>query len=202
MTDYPTLWFWRSGPLKDGWYAVESYPTDEHPKPSTIESDVRPTDAEEFSSVSLSGDHLKVWVDHGHLPKAPDLWYLLIHYNESFGGVSALMAFADGRFPDGTVLDADQFRATGKSAADQIGAIKWRRSDATIEQIYVSADYRRQGISIKMINVADALVVSRGTNGYLNGGGHLTDDGAALASRWKHSVRLNERVGSYSPMDV
>lgn len=201
MSDYPTLWFWRSDPIREGWDAVESFSTDEYPKPSTIESEIRPTGSEPFSSVNGSGEYLVAQVDHGHLPKAPNLWYLLLNYNEASGGVSALMAFADQRFPEGTILDADQFRSCGKSAADQIAAIKWRRADATIEQIYVSEPFRRRGVAIKLINVADVLVVSSRTNAYLNGGGHLTDDGAALASRWTHSVRLTERVGYYSPMD-
>jgi hypothetical protein len=202
MPDYPTLWFWRSDSLMDGWNAVESFATDEHPHPSTIESNVRPTGADPFSRVSLNGQHLTVHVDHAHLPKAPSLWYLLINYNDMIGGVAALMAFADKRFTDGTVLDADQFRLTGKTAADQVAAIKWRRSDATIEQIYVANEFRRRGLAVKLINVADALVVASRTDGYLNGGGHLTDDGAALASQWNHSARLSQRVGSYSPMDT
>lgn len=202
MSDYPTLWFWRSKEIREGWYAVESYVTDEHPKPSTVTSSVRPTGAKPFSTVSDDGEHLMAWVDHAHLPHAPELWYVLVHYNDTFGGVSSLMAFADGSFPEGTILSADQFRNTGISHTEQVAAIKWRRANGTIEQIYVAADSRRRGISIKLINVADALVVSSRTEGYLNGGGHLTDDGAALAARWTHSVRLNERVGSYSPMDV
>lgn len=201
MAQYPTLWFWRSDPIKDGWWSVKSYSTDEHPHPFTVESDVRPTEAEPFSTLDRNEDHLRVWIDHEHLPNAPDLWYLLINYNETFGGVSSLMAFTDNRFPDGTILDVEQFRKTGKSAADQIGAVQWRRSTATLEQIYVHKAQRRKGISTKLINVADILVVARRTDAYLNGGGHLTDDGAALAQRWSHSARLTERVGSYSSMD-
>lgn len=88
------------------------------------------------------------------------------------------------------------------SEIQHLGAIKWRRSDASLEQIYVAKEFRRRGIAIKLINVADVLVVSSKTDGYLNGGNHLTDDGAALASRWTHSVRLNQRIGSYAPMDA
>jgi hypothetical protein len=51
-----------------------------------------------------------------------------------------------------------------------------------------------------LIHVADVLVVSR-SDVFLNGGDHLTGDGAALASKWQHSKRLNERVGHYPPAD-
>lgn len=197
---YPTLWFWRSAELVNGWRAVESYTTDEHPKPYRFDGGLRPTDAPTWSSLTHNGEHLVATVDHSHLPKAPPLWYVVLDQTQTLGDATALMAFADDRFPDGTVLSVEQFRACQVEGKKQIGAVQWMRNTGTLTNLRVNEAYRRRGISLKLIHVADVLLVSR-DDGFLNGGDHLTSDGEALAAKWQHSVRLKPQVGRYSPMD-
>lgn len=200
MAAYPTLWFWRSDPLVGEWRAVESYSTDDHPHPYRVDGGERPSDTPAWSTLHHDGKFLRTTVDHGHLPKAPPLWFVLVDAVEPLGPTSSLLAFANDTHPDGAVLTVEQFRKTGISGDQQVGAIKWWRETATLVQIHVADTHRRRGIAIKLINTADVLIVGR-SDVFLNGGDHLTDDGAALASQWGHSARLRQRVGYYPPAD-
>lgn len=202
MTEYPTTWFWRSAPLNEDWFAVQSFTTEEVEKPSTIEADAKPTLAAPYSTISLEDQNLVVWTDNSYSPKVPNLWYLILPENKApFPPTFSLIAFADCRFPNGHVFNVRQFRQYGHTTSEQAAAIRWERESGKLQQIYVSSDFRRMGISFRLLNVADILHVSSGASTHLYGGEEVTPDGAKLAEAWKHSPRVRQQKASFSPMD-
>ena len=202
MTQYPTTWFWRSAPLNEDWFAVQSFTTEEVEKPSTIEADAKPTLAEPYSTITLENDRLVVWLDRTYSPKVPHLWYLLVPRHQApFPATYSIIAFADHRFPDGHILDVEEFRKHGHTTADQVAAVKWERESGKLQQIYVSSDYRRMGISFRLLNIADIIHVASGVSTFIYGGEEVTADGEKLAEAWKHSPRVKEKKASFSPMD-
>lgn len=202
MADYPTTWFWRSLPLNGDWFAVQSFTTDEFSKPSTIDLDNKPTLADPYSTIELENGHLKVWIDKTPAPNIPNLWYLILPESKApRPSTFSLVAFADDRFPDGYVLNAEQFRKFGRSTIDQVAAIRWERKSGKLQQIYVNKSYRRQGISFGLLNVADIIHVAGGALTHPYGGEEVTPDGAKLAEAWQHSPRVRSSVATFSPMD-
>ena len=202
MTEYPTTWFWRSAPLNEDWSAVQSFITEEFARPSTIEADAKPTLADPYSTISLENDRLVIWSDRSYSPKVPDLWYLLVsRHQEPFPATYSIVAFADNRFPDGHVLEVEEFRRLGHTTADQVAAVRWEQESGKLQQVYVSSDYRRMGISFRLFNVADILHIASGASTFLNGGEEVTADGEKLAKAWEGSPRIKEKKASFSPMD-
>lgn len=203
MSQFATLWFWREGPLDDTWFRVESFSTDEYPKPSTVVGGPRPSDAPAFSWSTLDDSgRLCIRTVTEHLPNAPDLWWILKDEPHPLSPTVSLIAFADGMFPDGTVLTVEQARAVGGLGPRmQAAAIRWGKGDPKLEQIYVNPDYRRRRMSIKMINVADIVNEASGWGGYIYGGAELTPDGEKLAQAWSHSPRLRPQTVAHTPLE-
>jgi hypothetical protein len=138
---------------------------------------------------------------HDHLPDAPPLWWVLVEEHHGLVPTISLIAYADARYPDGTVLTTDQYRAEVGASRPQAGAIRWGKGDPKLEQIYTAPDYRRRRMSIKMIHTADIINEAAGWGGYLYGGEELTSDGQQLAAAWSGSQRLREQSVQASPME-
>lgn len=195
MSKFASLWYWREHLLDNQWWRVESFDTEEHPKSSTIYGTERPSSAAPFSWTSLDETgHLVVGIDpRDHLPTTPALWWALVEDDNAIVPNVSLIAFADDRYSDGTVLTAAQLRAEIGTPPAQAGAIRWAKGEAKIEQIYTAPEFRRRRMSIKMVNAADILNEASGWGGYLYGGEELTPDGQQLASAWTSSRRLRQQ---------
>ena len=202
-TKFPTLWFWQGERLTADWHHVESYATGEYPHPTLVHSPTKPTQAQPFSWSSVDAvGRLVVGLDDAHLPEAPALWYILLREYHRPTPTQSLLAFATGDHPDGTVVEAAEY--TGKmppTMREQVAAIRWGFGDPKLEQLYVSPDWRRRRIAIKLIHIADLTNVAGGWGGFIYGGDQTTDMGAELASAWTNSSRLRERTVRLPPMD-
>lgn len=202
MSKFALLYYWRNGRLDDDWWGVESFADLRHPNSVTIEGGERPSPSAAYSWTSLDADgHLVVGMDHSHLPDAPDLWWVLRDEPHPLTPTVCLVAFADGAFPDGTVLTVAQARAAGVlDGRPQAGAIRWGKGDPKLEQVYTAPEHRRKRMSVKMVHTADIVNEAAGWGGYLYGGAELTPDGVKLAEAWQGSKRLRPRTVEMPPM--
>lgn len=175
---------------------VANYANNEHPHPSTIESDICPTESEKFSSCSLDEyGNLVVNLSDEQFLGAPELWYILEETSSPIDMVT-IHAMIGGAFPNGTVVAVRDIRNFSINPHDRVGFIKWFREDSRMQQIYVSDDWRRKRISTTLIAVADIVVISGSYGKYLNGGDITTSDGEKLRETWKNSPRVIPRIGS------
>jgi hypothetical protein len=202
MSEFAQLWYWRDGSLNDRWARVESFGTDEHPKSTTIIGGDRPSTAPAFSWTTVdAAGRLVVGMTHDHLPHTPPLWWVLREEDHGIVPTVSLIAFADGRHPDGTVLSVAQARAETAPLSSQAGAIRWGKGNPKLEQVYTAPEFRRRRMAIKMIHTADILNEAAGWGGYLYGGEELTPDGQQLAAAWQHSKRLRPQTAFMPPME-
>lgn len=203
MTQFATLWFWQKSRLTAEWFETYSYETDEYPKPSLTRSPNKPTNAEPWSSSTVdSNGRLVVTVPTEHLPNAPAMWYLLVREYNMKPISQTLIGFIGDEYPDGTVIEIDEFNRKGLDITYRACAIRWGFGDPHITQLYVAQEHRRKRMSIKLINVADIVNVAGNWGGFIYGGDQVTAMGAELAKSWTNSSRLKPVEALMPPMDT
>lgn len=192
MAKFATLWFWNKGRLNDKWREIYSFTTNQHPKPSLIESDTCPCDQPSFTSTYLDNGQLRVRISNEHLPNTPSLWYLHVTTERSHLPTQTLSGFATDHFPDGTVASVEQVRELGLTPKNCISAIQWGLYDPKLYQIYVHEEFRRKRIGTKMINACDILHVASGRGGFIYGGDQVTELGKKYGEAWIGSTRRRD----------
>ena len=202
MTQFATLWFWQKSRLTAEWFETYSFDTDENPKPSLIRSPNKPTNAVPWSFSQIdTRDRLVVSVPSEHLPNTPSMWYLLLREYYTQPPSQTLIGFVDDEYPDGTVVELDEFKRRGFDIKSCACAIRWGFGDPHITQLYVAEEHRRKRMSIKLINVADIVNVAGNWGGFIYGGDQVTEMGAELAKSWSSSTRLKPVEALMPPMD-
>ena len=149
VSKFALLWYWREGRLDDRWWKVASFADDTYPKSTTVVGGVCPTTVAPFSWTDLDdAGRLVVGMVDNHLPDAPNLWWVLHDEPHRLVHTQSLIAFADGRYPDGTVLTVAQVRADvlrdDAPLPAQAGAVRWGHGDPKLEQLYVAPEFRRR----------------------------------------------------------
>lgn len=198
MGRFKTVWFWDSGVQADDSHKyVMSFFDDAHPKPSVVSEVPCPSHVtcHSFNHVDQDGRIVVNMVSEDFVGLR-ELWY--VQAPDIDPQLSSYVAYADGRFPNGTVLSPLDVAEHQIAYRDSVGFIRWFKEDSRIQQIFVKEEFRRQGVSVRLIAVADLLIVARnGWNGkFLNGGDITTDDGEALRRAWEGSTRVIDRVGT------
>ena len=192
--DFPTVWFWRGGRLSDQWFEVARFTSDRWPHPTRVIAETMPEDDSVVTTTFLDEQgHLVVDASREDWSAgAPPLWYVLVP-EEGITKTYTLVAYADGLFAAGTIVNAAEMKERQIPFTGFVGAIRWRRESALMEQIHVPPEHRRKKISTKLISVADTLVVAMGTNAFLNGGEATTADGEKLREAYSKSNRVHNR---------
>lgn len=189
------VWFWKGPKLNNKWFAVENYTTDERDRPSTVESETRPTSAKAFSYSKLDNDqNLVVVLDDEQFDGCPELWYIL-EENSRPTDMVVLHAMAGGAFPNGTVVTVKDIKNMPMESPERVAFIRWFRQDSRIQQIFVSNGWRRKRVSTVLFSIADIVIISGEYGTYLNGGDITTADGEKLREAWSQSTRVTPRVG-------
>ena len=201
MDSFPTLWFWQKSRLSADWFEVYSYTSDECAHPSLTRSPNNPTNHEPWSGSSVdANNHLVVSIYSDHLPNAPAMWYLLVREYRGLMPTQSLLGFASDDYPDGTVIESNEFKRKEFKFSDSICAIKWGFGDPRIWQLFVHDDYRRRRVSTKLINVADLVNIAGNWGGFIYGGDQVTELGKKLGESWSTSKRKLEPAIIFPPL--
>lgn len=200
MTKFKTVWFWgENRQATDTHNYVMAFYDDSHKKPSLVTNEKSPNHiyCHSFASTDEDGRYLVKFVEESTV-SIVDLWYVYIDAETSVPHMRSVMAFANDRFPDGTVVNFSEVEQLGISPHDSCGFIRWFASDSRVQQIFVKENHRRKRISTKLFGVADMVIVGdRNWNGsFLNGGDVTTNDGEKLRGAWHNSKRVTPRIGS------
>jgi len=202
MSEFKVVWFWDSETeLINNTKFVMSFHDDKYEKPNVIKGIKQPEHSACHSFNYLNSDeNISVALVSDDFSNAPALWYVKVYADNAFPPTRSILAFADNRFPDGTVLEYGQALRLDIAPSQSCGFIRWFKNDSSVQQIFVSEEHRRKRISTKLFGVADIMIVSDiNWNGiFLNGGHVTTNDGEALRAKWQASgsTRLADRIGS------
>lgn len=196
MTKFKTVWFWDSGiPLGDTHTHVMAFYDDSRPKPSVVRNEKSPHHSfcHSFNTSDSDGNQVIHLVD-STFANTPNAWYGYAQLDEM---MCTLLSFSNDMYPNGTVVPFREF-ADKTKPEDSSGFLRWFIKDSRIQQIFVSPDFRRNRLSVKLVAVADILIVAdKQWNGiFLNGGDITTADGETLRQAWSESTRVTPRIGS------
>ena len=190
-----TVWFWKGPLIAEGYCRANAYSSDEYTKPSTVISDVEPTDSSLVYSLNATNDGRVFITTYGEQYSCvPELWFIAEYVNihtEMF----YIHAMSCKTFPIGTIVDAHLIDKSTVDAANRVGLISWFKCDSRMHQILVSPEWRRKRISTMLIAAADIYIVSKNLGPYLTGGDITTADGEKLRAAWANSTRVIKRSG-------
>jgi hypothetical protein len=195
MSRFALLWYWQKQPLTDAWLEVYSFETEEYPRPHLVTGTDYPTTAKPWSYSSIDeGGRLVVHLPEGHLPDAPPMWYVLVREYGELRKTQSLVGFNTDHYPNGTVVELDELKQKGfepSFMSQRIAAVRWGFGDPHLEQLFVSEDHRRKGVSTKIINVADIVNTAGNWGGFIYGGDQVTAMGQELSKAWNGSARVS-----------
>jgi len=183
-----------------GLTAVTCWRSDAHPDGSTVPAGLaRTADAEELWSLDVDEDarpRLRVAAD----PQlAGGLWFVALVEE---GDDVDLIAFDTPDLPAGTIVSEAAFRSSAVANEAQVGAIRWSRTTATIDQIYVLPQRRRRRIGTVLVYAASALHQASGWPGALQADGRRTRLGEQLVGSLPGARRVAPWSIESPPMDA
>lgn len=138
----------------------------------------------------------RVEVGEAVVSGAPAMWFCWVHEPTANPVAANLVAYADDRMPQGTIITNIQFASMMNTHDGQVGAIRWYPDGGLIHQIYVAPERRRENIGSMLIYAAAALHVAHGWAGRLHGDGRRTD----LGERFAAGIRHGQRVAALSQL--
>ena len=143
---------------------------------------------------------------YGPVEDVLKLWFVLLDGRSALPAHFVLLAFADDRFPWGTVIEASEVSRTlsREYMASCVGMINWRAGDPMIQQISTSPNWRRRKIALTLFGVCDVINACYGFSPgkVLHGGAITTEDGEKLrAVYFGASGRIDPRIGSVTPVE-
>jgi len=187
-----------------GLTAVTCYRGDAHPDGATVAADADRAGATALWTLAPAADGRPVL----HVAADPDLsggvWFVTPdHADDPDAGDDAvdLVAFDAPDVPAGTIVTAAAFRALPVANEAQVGAIRWSRTTATIDQLYVLPERRRRRVGTLLVYAASALHQASGWPGALNADGRRTRLGERLVGSMPHPQRIRPWTVEMPPMD-
>lgn len=199
MSKFKSVWFFDTGNTENDFKYVMSFFDDSHPKPSFITDGKSPNhvNCHSFNSSDEYGRQVVNLVGPDFKKVIP-LWYVYVDDSENEPHTRSIVAYADNKFPDGTIVKFNEASARNIRFSDSVGFVRWFVGDSRMQQIIVSESHRRMGLSVKIIGAADLTIVSdlNWNGAFLNGGDITTEDGEKLRQAWSGSARVTPRIGS------
>ena len=138
----------------------------------------------------------------GQSAQSPDMWFVQVDDSaHSATDTRSLVGFASHHFPDGTIIDEMEFVTLPVSNEEQIAAIQWQRSTGEVQQIYVSPQFRRSDVGIRMGQTAGAYHQVSGWQGVVHASSKRTALGQSFALGKVAPTRVTPHTELAPPMD-
>lgn len=155
-----------------------------------------------FSATAHPDGSLVTWVTELVSTGAPPLWFVSVAERApGHEHLVSLVAFADGRFADGTVIDESTFALLDVPNESQAGAFQWSRRTGLAAQLFVAPEHRRSKVAYKILFSAGAYHHARRWPGFIHADGRRT----ALGQRLAVDMPFKQRIAPHSelspPMD-
>jgi len=195
-------WYERISSLSGGRWHVRCWMHDRYSDGEVI---VEPGDHRGdfllWDADSDSGDRPVISVSPAVRPDSPDVWFVELHDEDAHGPAVTLVAFDTPHMAPGTVIDDPTFFHLPVRSDEQVAAIRWWRTDAVVDQVYVRPELRRSHLATHVIYAASAFHQHHGWPGRLHSDGRRTMLGEALVAEFRHPGRIAPLDTLLSPMD-
>lgn len=203
MSDTRNAWYIRRGRLSPTLWDVESRTGPEHEDGALVDAGGPGVDAAPLLwSVDSSGRGLlRVTLEPGVAPSAPDCWFVLVAEPRATPAAVNLVAYADDRFPAGTVVSNFTFASAGVPNDEQVAAVRWYPGTGVVHQIYVASAWRRHQLGTALLYTASAVHQAHGWTRHLRSDGRRTDIGQRFTAGLRHPGRIAPHTEVMPPMD-
>lgn len=201
-----SAWYLREGPLPAGRWRVRCLFSDDHPDGAVV-------DQAEGDGDDLEG-RFEIWRadvdDQGRprvvvhpdaAPGSPTMWFVALPELNAPRRAMTLVGYEHAVLPPGTVIGDGTFFHLPVRNDDQVGAIRWWRDEAVVDQVYVGERWRRRHVATAMIYAASAYHQLHGWPGRLHSDGRRTSMGEHLVAGLRHPDRIASLDRLMPPMD-
>lgn len=143
----------------------------------------------------------RIFVNPLAMPDAPSLWFVGLPEFDASRPAMTLVGYEDPSIPVGSVVPDTTFFGLPIRSQDQVGAIRWWRDDAVVDQVYVGDAWRRRHVATALIYTASAYHQLHGWPGRLHSDGRRTSMGERLVAGIRHPSRIAVLDTLMPPMD-
>jgi hypothetical protein len=195
-------WYERLAALPGGRWQVRCLVGGAHPDGEVVENPGDTSGLFELWRADLDAEgRPRVRVTPDAVPGAPAMWFVALPDLTGPRAAMTLVGYDDIQIPPGTVISDGLFFHLSVRNDDQVGAIRWWRDEAVVDQVYVGDRWRRRHVATAIIYAASAFHQLHGGPGRLHSDGRRTDLGQSLVAGLRHPDRIAPLAHLMPPMD-
>lgn len=195
-------WYHRQGPLPGRRWRVRCLFSDDHPDGAVVDDPGELPGRFEIWRADLDEqERPRLLVHPDAAPGAPSMWFVTLPELNAPRPAMTLVGYEHDVLPPGTVIPDGQFFHLPTRNRDQVGAIRWWRDEAVVDQVYVGDLWRRRHVATAMIYAASAYHQLHGWPGRLHSDGRRTSMGEHLVAGLRHPDRIASLDRLMPPMD-
>jgi hypothetical protein len=197
-----SAWYERSGDLPGGRWRVRCLFSDDHPDGTAVDVAGDTAGLFEIWRADLDDEgRPRLLVNLDAVPGAPAMWFVALPETNAPRPAMALVGFDSPAVPAGTVINDATFFHLPVSNDDQVGAIRWWKGEAVVDQVFVGDRWRRRHVASALIYAASAYHQLHAWAGRLHSDGRRTSLGQELVAGLRHPDRIAPLSDLMPPMD-
>ncbi len=195
-------WYHRQERLDDRRWRVRCLFSDDHGDGEIVEGEVDDSGRFEIWRADLDGQgRPRLRVNPEAAPGSPSMWFVALPEPAADRPAMTLVGYEHAAVEPATVVSDGAFFHLPTRNRDQVGAIRWWRNDAVVDQVYVGDAWRRRHVATALIYAASAYHQLHGWPGRLHSDGRRTTMGEGLVAGLRHPDRIAVLDRLLPPMD-
>ncbi|CAN5633170.1 hypothetical protein BH10ACT1_BH10ACT1_26170 [soil metagenome] len=195
-------WYHRQEALPGKRWRVRCLFSDDHPDGSIVEHAAELEGRFEIWRADLDDEgRPRVLVNPEAASDAPAMWFVALPELNATRPAVTLVGYEHAVLPPGVVVPDGTFFHLPTRSRDQVGAIRWWRDEAVVDQVYVGDLWRRRHVATALIYAASAYHQLHGWPGRLHSDGRRTSMGEGLVAGLRHPDRIAALDRLMPPMD-
>lgn len=176
--------------------------SDDHADGSIVENPGDTTGCFEIWRADINDERRpRVLVNPEAAPGSPTIWFVALPELNGERPAMTLVGYEHDVLEPGVVVQNATFFHLPTRSRDQVGAIRWWRDEAVVDQVYVGENWRRRHVATALIYAASAYHQPHGWSGRLHSDGRRTSMGEHLVAGIRHPSRIAALDNLMPPMD-
>ena len=184
-------WYHRQKALSSGRWRVRCLFSDDHGDGEIVANPGDTSGLFEIWRADLDDERRpRVLVNPDATPGSPAMWFVALPELKDERPAMTLVGYEHDVLPPGVVVPNATFFHLPTRSRDQVGAIRWWRDEAIVDQVYVGELWRRRHVATALIYAASAYHQLHGWPGRLHSDGRRTSMGEHLVAGIRHPSRI------------
>jgi hypothetical protein len=184
-------WYHRQAPLPGRRWRVRCVFSDDHADGAKVTDPGEAAGRFEIWRADLDEQRRpRIWVNPAAAPDSPRMWFVALPEPHAARPAMTLVGYEHAVLPAGVVVPDATFFSLPTRNRDQVGAIRWWRDEAVVDQVYVGEQWRRRHVATALIYAASAYHQFNGWPDRLHSDGRRTSLGENLVAGLRHPSRI------------